>query len=244
MIKQGNWLFKYRSYLPLTLMAFVIISMWMERSTYGAANLIFDLGCLLVSLGGEAIRVLAVGYAADNTSGRNTTQQVAAEINQTGIYSLLRHPLYVGNFFMWLGIALFVQISWLLPIFILIYWLYYERIILAEEEFLCTKFGTAYESYAAQTPCVLPLNTHSYVPNKFEFRVKKAVRQENSSLYGVIAVFVVFDLIRNFLTYNSLKIDTVWLIIGCAGTALYLILRTLKKQTKLLGNDPMRLKSK
>ena len=55
-----------------------------------------------VSLLGEAIRIFTVGYAPRNTSGRNTiTGQIADELNVTGIYSQLRHPLYLGNFLMW-----------------------------------------------------------------------------------------------------------------------------------------------
>jgi protein-S-isoprenylcysteine O-methyltransferase Ste14 len=244
MIKQGNWLFKYRSYLPIVLLAFVLVSMWFQRNSYQSVNLIFDMCCFIVSLCGESIRVLAVGYAADSTSGRNTKQQVAAEINQTGIYSLLRHPLYVGNFFMWFGIALFVQICWILPVFVFIYWLYYERIILAEENYLTLKFGDAYASYAARTSCILPLNFKSYLPDKYVFRIRKVLRQENSSLYGVIIVFVLYDVIRNFFGTGNFKIDKGWLITGSIGTAMYLIIRTIKKQTKLLGNDPMRIKTK
>ena len=33
-----------------------------------------------------------------NTSGRNTHDQVADSLNTSGIYSIVRHPLYVGNF--------------------------------------------------------------------------------------------------------------------------------------------------
>ena len=72
-----------------------------------------------------------------NTSGRNTSEgQVADTINQTGMYSMVRHPLYVGNFIMWLGIALFTASIWFVLLFIAVYWLYYERIMYAEEQFM------------------------------------------------------------------------------------------------------------
>jgi len=63
-----------------------------------------------VSILGETIRIFTVGYAPRNTSGRNTIAgQIADELNTSGIYSLVRHPLYLGNFFIWLGPVLFVR---------------------------------------------------------------------------------------------------------------------------------------
>ena len=56
---------------------------------------------LLVSLFGLAVRVRTAGHTPDRTSD---------EPNTTGIYSVMRNPLYVGDLFKWPGIAL-------LPIF-------------------------------------------------------------------------------------------------------------------------------
>jgi protein-S-isoprenylcysteine O-methyltransferase Ste14 len=236
MIKQGYWLFRYRSYLPLILVIFVMGCLWFYRQIYATENAWFDLSCLLVALCGELIRVLSVGYAPDRTSGRNTKQQVASEINQTGIYSLMRHPLYVGNFFMWFGIALYTRIWWLALIFILIYWLYYERIIMAEENYLEGKFGDEYSRYAEKTPCVIP-NFQNYIPNKYCFRIKKVLRQENSSLFGLIFVFLVLEIYQDLIYMSKPAIELHWLIIGAAGIAIYLILRFLKKKTRILHND-------
>jgi len=84
-----------------------------------------------VSLFGQAIRVYTVGFTPKNTSGRNTINgQLADELNVTGIYSVIRHPLYLGNFFMWLGPVLFIRSGWCIIVFGLVYWLYYERIML------------------------------------------------------------------------------------------------------------------
>ena len=47
------------------------------------------------------------GFAARNTSGRNTGQgQVADKLNTTGAYSLTRNPLYLGNALMWAAVAM------------------------------------------------------------------------------------------------------------------------------------------
>jgi len=242
MLKQGYWLFRYRSYLPLFLLVFVLGCLWFQRQIYASENIWFDLICLIIGLCGEFIRVMSVGFAPNRTSGRNTKHQLASEINQTGIYSLVRHPLYVGNFFMWLGIALYTRIWWLVLIFVLVYWLYYERILMAEENFLEGKFGDEYSIYSEKVPCIFP-TFRNYVPNKYCFRIKKVLRQENSSLFGMIAVFLVLEFYQDLISYKNLLPERHWLVIGTIGLATYLVLRTLKKQTHVLHNDNQQQKS-
>jgi protein-S-isoprenylcysteine O-methyltransferase Ste14 len=239
MIKQGNWLFKYRSYLPLVILLFVLICLWFTPELYTWENVLFDICCFVVAIGGECIRIMAVGYAADKTSGRNTQQQVADEINQTGIYSMVRHPLYIGNFFMWLGIALFTRNWWLVLVFILIYYIYYERIIMAEENFLEGKFGEAYSQFAEKVPCIIP-RFKRYIPNKNHFRLGKVLRQENSSLYGMMVVFIFLEIYQDFISQHQIKMERHWLYIGIIGTLVYLLLRVIKKRSRILHFDDER----
>jgi len=233
MVKQGYWLFRYRSYLPLVILAFALACMWTHRTMYKSDSVLFDILCLCISLCGETIRIITVGFAPNRTSGRNRTKQVAKELNQTGIYSLFRHPLYVGNFFMWLGIAIYSKIWWLVIIFILVYWLYYERIIMAEEDFLKSKFGEDYEQYSSRVNAILP-RFKAYVQNKYTFRFKKALRQDYSSFYGLIVVFLAVRLYQNWLGRGKISLETHWIAIGSTFTVLYLILLALWKWTKLL----------
>ncbi len=105
--KQGIWLFRYRGTLPLIVLLIGTIlylrteiypeTFFLEETPY---EIYFEMLCLLVSLFGLAIRVYTVGYTPRNTSGRNIKKQVADKLNTTGIYSIVRHPLYLGNFFM------------------------------------------------------------------------------------------------------------------------------------------------
>ena len=108
--------------------------------------------------------LLAVGFVLwlitrtpEATSGRNTKEQIAATLNTSGIYSIVRNPLYLGNFFIILGgILIFHQ--WIVVlIYIFIFWLYYERIIFAEEAYLIKKFGKSYLKFSSrlvkQNPC-------------------------------------------------------------------------------------------
>ena len=53
---------------------------------------------------------------------------------------------------MWLGLCLLTQNLWFTISFILIYWVYYERIMFAEEAFLTKKFGDTYLEWASRRP--------------------------------------------------------------------------------------------
>ncbi len=168
MEKQGNFLFKYRGYLPLIIVAIglaVFIEPYLNVIDIFALkySTIQFIG-LFISLIGLFIRAYAVGHTPANTSGRNTKEQLADELNTTGIYSTVRHPLYLGNFFMWLGAAILINNGWFVVAFILLYWIYYERIMFAEEQFLRRKFGSAYTDWADKTPAFIP-NFGKYIPS-------------------------------------------------------------------------------
>ena len=137
----GTWLFQKRSYLPLLVIVPVLWSLRTYQYPEGGrlADEAWELMCLLVGLIGLAIRCFTVGHVARGTSGRTTRAPTADTLNVTGMYSIVRHPLYLGNYFMWLGPALFPRSLPTALIVTLIFWLYYERIMLAEEGYLRTR---------------------------------------------------------------------------------------------------------
>jgi len=242
MVKQGNWLFRRRSFLPVAILVPGIVAMWFQREIYRHEYLYFNILCYSIAIIGQVIRMVAVGYAADLTSGRNTKQQVAHEINQTGIYSLIRHPLYVGNFLIWIALALYTRFFWLTGVLVPIYWLYYERIILAEEDFLISKFGEQYQNYASRVGCCLP-RKGTYVPNKYRFRIKKVMRQEYLSVYGMVFIFLLLEMVQDYIDDLRIALQPDWIIAFIASFLMFFILRCLKKYTRILHNDPMRQKS-
>jgi hypothetical protein len=183
---------------------------------------------------GFYIRAYTVGTTPKGTSGRNTKEQVAETLNTNGIYSMLRHPLYLGNYLIWAGIVIYTFSPVFFIIFSLAYWLYYERIMFAEERFLERKFGEEYTNWSQTVPAFLPAFSR-YKKGKIPFRWKPVLRREYSGLLATLVGFAYVDLLRNifhqeeFIWKNSLSA----LI---AGLIVVLVLRTAKHSTKWLDD--------
>ncbi len=234
-VQVGAWLFRWRSYLPLVFLFVLLVGLFdLDSNEFYTQNLsTWKLICLLTSALGLLIRGYAVGYAPAGTSGRVTEKQEAETLNTTGVYSIIRNPLYVGNFFMMLGVVLFVG-DWAISlIYVLVFWLYYERIILAEEDFLKQKFGELYLNYASHTPAVIP-NFKLWKSPNITFSFKNVLKREYSGLFGMVTAFTVLELLGNYVVLNRLEMSMFWVIFFFTGFILYVSLRTLKKKTKIL----------
>ena len=230
----GNWLFKRRSWLPIFMIFGGIIMMYLGNRQ----AIIFDqrdeLIFLGVSLFGQLIRLLTVGFTPKNTSGRNTVNgQLADELNVTGIYSLLRHPLYLGNFFMWLGPVLFLRSVGVTIVFGLIYWLYYERIMFAEEQFLRRKFGDIYDKWSEKVSSFIPWTFHFIRPG-LPFSIKNVLKREYNSFVNIFVIFIILDVFRNYFLSERIYLTKMWIWLFVAGGLIWLIVRTIHKQTKWL----------
>ena len=232
---QGQWLFRWRSYLPLLFLVLFIpaFANYHYLCESYAVNLIWEIVCLCIGLFGSVIRCLVIGYAPANTSGRNTKNQIADTLNTTGVYALVRNPLYLGNFFMWAAPILFVHTWWLVIIYVLAFALYYERIIITEEAFLSQKFGDDYMRWASQTSAFFPRHFHWQKPD-LPFSWKHILRREYHGLFGLIAAITVVKLIGDICIHRSVVVDPVWLAIFTIGAVFYLSVRFLVKYTRIL----------
>jgi protein-S-isoprenylcysteine O-methyltransferase Ste14 len=230
----GNWLFKRRSWLPLIMVAAGVIMMYLGNRQ----AIIFDLRDEMIFLGvsilGELIRIVTVGFAPRNTSGRNTiTGQIADELNTTGLYSLVRHPLYVGNFFMWLGPVLFLRSAWFAVVFGLVYWLYYERIMFAEEQFLRKKFGEAYDKWSETVSAFIPF-TFRFVRPKLPFSLRNVLKREYNSFVNIFVIFFLLDGFRNYFLSEKIYFTKIWIWLFAGAILLWIIVRSVHKYTKWL----------
>lgn len=235
MVKNGDYFFRWRSYLPLFVLPVLFSGFIGFTYPYDSylLNLAWEFFCLLISIIGLLIRIIVSGTVPVGTSGRNTLKQVAAQLNTTGIYSVVRHPLYIGNFLIILGISMLPRQWYLAVIISLVFILYYERIIAREEAFLEERFGDIFRAWAKDVSVVVP-HFKNYQRSNLEFSIKATIRKEFHSVFTITAAFFVLDLTGRYVATKELLFDPVWTAILIAGLSFYLLMMFLKKRTKML----------
>lgn len=232
--KTGNWLFRYRTYLPLVLYIFATLVIFLDKTpSFSHLDSVAIGFCLAVSFLGLVIRSVAIGYVPRLTSGRNTKKQVAEVLNTEGIYSIVRHPLYLGNFFMWMGIVLYIGSWWFSLTIALVFWLYYERIMFAEEYFLRNKFGVTYLDWAGKTPAFIPRFRQWSRPG-MEFSFKNVLKREENGFFAAVLSFAYVDFFKNLVLFNQFKLSLFWIIVTAVSFVIFLVIRFIRKKTSLL----------
>ncbi|MBW7931337.1 MAG: isoprenylcysteine carboxylmethyltransferase family protein [Gammaproteobacteria bacterium] len=100
---------------------------------------------LLLACSGLLVRLYASGYIVKNQ-----------ELATTGPYSVVRHPLYLGNLLLLAGFGVMSDRWWALPVAVLFWLFYYPPAIEYEDRKLRRIFGPACAEWQRRTPAVLP----------------------------------------------------------------------------------------
>ncbi len=235
---QGNWLFKRRGQMPVILFILAIPAVFLAdyAMIYPLKAEVFSLTGISLSIIGAIIRAYTIGTTPKGTSGRNTDKQVAEQLNSTGIYSVVRHPLYLGNFFMWIGIVVYTLNPAFLIIVCLLYWIYYERIMFAEERFLEKQFGQVYLDWSMKAPAFIP-RFSKFIPPSVKFSMVSVLRREYSGWLATVIGFVFVHLLREYTVRKQFENYTNAFITLGITLIITIVLRTMKHQTKLLQEE-------
>lgn len=232
--KAGNFFFKYRSYFPLLLYVFAVVAIWLDKDEFFPyQEWWWGLTCLLISTLGMIVRAITIGHTPKNTSGRNADKQIADQLNTKGIYSIVRHPLYLGNFLMWLGLIIYAGSLEFLIFSVAFFWFYYERIMFAEEEFIHNKFNQSFEEWAEVTPAFFP-KFKKLVKSNNKFSLKNVIKREYHGFFACIFSFAFINVTKHLFYDKAFKIDIEWLIALSFGLLVYIVVRIIVKKTRLL----------
>lgn len=233
LVDVGGVFFKYRSYIPLIL----VILIFLNRGHFLTFKVgcftdgVFEAICFAVSLFGFGARAYTVGHCRSGTSGRNTKGQYADSLNRDGIYSVVRNPLYIGNFFIVLGIAMLSESYQLVLITILLTICFYIPIILAEEHFLFEKFKDVFAEYAKQAPALAP-NFKLWKKPEIKFNTIRFLAREHDSYMGIMWGFFFVKLLKDYTLQKRLVFNPGWTIIFIVSLSLWIILKFKKKYLK------------
>jgi protein-S-isoprenylcysteine O-methyltransferase Ste14 len=204
LVASGRRLFSARSLLPLSLVPVILLaipeSVRVERTLGFSARFAVQWGALCLAWLGTLLRCAAVAFAPDGTSSRDTHALRAPSLNSTGMYSVMRHPLYAGNGLMWIGAAISTRVWWLAVIVGLAYALYIERVIAFEESFLQQSFGDAFSTWAARTPAFSP-KWALWTPPRGRFAWRRLASEHN----GLLAIATAFVLLQLPSLANAYK---------------------------------------
>jgi len=139
----------------------------------------FWIGFFIV-LSGETIRTWAAGCIEKNKT-----------LAKNGPYRLVRNPLYLGSFFIGLGVAIISCSSSFLLAFVLLFLSVYLPTIFREEKFLAEKFTDDYLNYQKTVSPLFPLKLHPdlFPPIKLTFSWQRAMR--NKELRTWLALFLI-----------------------------------------------------
>jgi protein-S-isoprenylcysteine O-methyltransferase Ste14 len=136
----GAWLFRYRSFLPVPLA--LILLLVTAGETHRRPPIVA--GALLV-FAGQALRLWAVRHIGTISRTRTTRY---GPLMTAGPYAIVRNPLYVGNWLLWTGFAVWSRLLWMVPVAWVVFFAQYRAIARWEAEFIRSKYPGTYDEYA------------------------------------------------------------------------------------------------
>lgn len=146
------------------------------------------LGVIFI-LFGQLFRVSARGFKAENS-------KEGFALVETGPYSLVRNPMYLGIFLIGSGIVLFLFKFWVLVIFVVVFIIRYVTLIIKEEKKLIGFFPEIYPAYCKKVPrriipslgSLLDKDISEYLPLKPAW-----IKKEIGSIVAILVIAFLFD---------------------------------------------------
>jgi protein-S-isoprenylcysteine O-methyltransferase Ste14 len=230
--RSGDVLFRWRGPLPLLMLPLFLMALADARLPAALPPVLraWQFMSLGIALAGLVIRIVTVGTAPDGTSERSTTSPRASMLRRTGLYSVVRHPLYLGNTVTAVGFACFTT-AWYLPVIVaLLGILYHERIAAREESFLEGQFGGEFREWADRVPAMVP-NWSLYEPSDTAFVWRRVIAREFHGLLVIGSVLLVLDVARSRMATGRLIFDPFWTTFFALTAAVFIVCSLLKRLT-------------
>jgi ubiquinone/menaquinone biosynthesis C-methylase UbiE/protein-S-isoprenylcysteine O-methyltransferase Ste14 len=229
-LSHDTWLLRFRWVLPLALIPPAILAafqaglagMRLDRSLESS----WEAFCLLIALAGVLVRVLAAGFEDGATGGRGE-----GRLPMTGMYSVVRYPLYLGTYISLLGLSLLPGVLWFVLVTNILFLFWYGWLVQQTEAALERQFGDAYRTWAKRIPMVIP-NIFLWQPPAGRFSLLRVLRRERNDIYFVVLGFVALEFACDLFGERQpfsrwLSEDLHWAILLILGTLSYLALQLL-----------------
>jgi len=225
-VKIGNFLFRHRSFTPVPLIIAVFL-FFTPAIIPGRDNFLTSAG-LLILIAGEIVRILSVGYSFAGTSGRENFLR-ADNLNVTGIYSIVRNPLYIGNLLIYTGLLIAYSNLWALVFFDSLLILQYYFIIQSEESFLEQTYGKEYLDYKKKVRSIIP-SFREYKKPANPFNRIKVIMKENDSVFNALLIFGLIILYKEYLTSGKVLYGKSFVLYFGVLIISYILIKLIKKR--------------
>jgi protein-S-isoprenylcysteine O-methyltransferase Ste14 len=139
-----RWVYRYRGVLLAPPLLLTLFSALHETKS----RLAWPIGIAFVLLG-TGIRVLAQQHIHHRIKARQ-------DLTTTGLYSIIRNPLYVANTLICLGAVVVSKEIWFVPVMFLYCCGLYALVVCHEETCLLKEYGEPYRKYLSGVPRWFP----------------------------------------------------------------------------------------
>ncbi|HBA61201.1 MAG TPA: hypothetical protein DCZ92_10380 [Elusimicrobia bacterium] len=195
--KVGQVFFRWRGRSPFILVLLMIY--------FGRPDILSLAVGAVLAVGGEVIRYWGMRHIGGAARTRNPER--VDDFIVSGPYRYVRNPLYVGNFFTGLGVAVMCARWELIAVYVVMFFVQYIPIVRMEEINIELKFKEVFVKYMEQVPpwfprvpSVLPPVDREQVPHLM------VLKNERSTLLGIAAMILCFGLLYKY-QFNLLLKD-------------------------------------
>ena len=241
MISIGNFFFKYRNihFIFLYLALFIPSPAIFTREAFGENYYLWPIIIgLVITVTGQLIRGATIGLAYIIRGGKGK-KVYAEELVTEGIFNHCRNPLYVGNILMLAGVGVLSNSLIYVAVFIPLFLFIYQAIVLAEENFLRSKFGPQFDAYCSRVNRWL-INPRGLGTtfSQMHFNARRWILKEyNTQFVWLVGIALILLLKYPQLTdYNMELRNTLIPVVIVVLGLIYLSVRYMKKSGKLVAN--------
>lgn len=174
-IQLGETLFNWRDYTPIPIIIILLF-------TADPSNLSATLGTILL-IAGELFRIYSVAFIG--TVSRTRSRSTGGSLITNGPFALVRNPLYIGNFFIVFGFAVYGGVLWVIALTVMAFIFQYYFIVKFEESLLLEKFGEEYAQYCNNVPAFIPKRLPSIDNIVWPQSITPALRSEKRTLTAI-----------------------------------------------------------
>jgi protein-S-isoprenylcysteine O-methyltransferase Ste14 len=235
LVKLGNFLFRNRNGIfPLFYLMLFVPSWEVFPNPITAMIIGFS-----VTIIGQLVRIITIGLVYIIRGGKDR-RVYAEDLVTTGIFSHCRNPLYVGNILILVGLGISSNSLLFMAVFTPLFLIFWQAIVLAEENYLRNKFGGQYNEYCKKVNrWLINFNGLGKTLRSMQFKWKRVIIREYNSTY-IWMTGAVLILMKHFYLHKDQfdfkKNLPVFISILVLLLLLYLFARYLKKSRKLVSD--------